>query len=79
MVAMETLSDDDLGYILDLSPNVRKEMKMKSDYRKQMIIYWLETSPYAAWSYLGGQCLYEHKKQALDIIKCFIKTNRGEL
>ena len=77
---METVSDDDLGNILIISDHLRKEMKDKySDYRKQWIIYWLETSPYASWSQLGGRCLYFNEKLALAIIKSFIKTNRGEL
>ena len=77
---METLSDDVLAKIVYIPSDVRKEMKDKySDYRKQWIIYWLETSPYASWSELGRGCLYYNNKPALAIIKSFIKTNRGEL
>ncbi len=77
---METLSDDHLDRILGTPDDLKEEMKRKyNDYRKKWIIHWLETSPYASWSELGGRCLYKNEEQALAIIKSFIKTDEGNV
>ncbi len=77
---METVSDYDLGLILVTPVHLKEEMKRKyNDYRKEWIIHWLETSPYASWSTLGGGCLYWNEEQALAIIKSFIKTDEGNV
>ncbi len=77
---METVSDDDLDYILDTPDHLKEEMERKyNDYRKKWIIHWLETSPYASWSRLGGRFLLFNEEQALAIIKSFIKTDEGNV
>ncbi len=74
---METVSYGNLENILDTPDHLKNEMKRK--YRKQWIINFLETSPYASWSELGGRCLYYKEEQALSIIKSFIKTDEGNV
>ncbi len=77
---METVSDLHLDAILGTSHHLKNEMERKyNDYRKEWIIYWLETSPYASWSRLGGRCLYWNEEQALAITKSFIKTDEGNV
>ncbi len=77
---METVSDRNLVYILHTPYHLKEEMKRKyNDYKKQWIINWLETSPYASWSELGWRCLYYNEEQALAIIKSFIKTDEGNV
>ncbi len=77
---METVSDGNLEDILGTLDHLKNEMKRKyNDYRKQWIINWLETSPYAFWSELGGRCLCYKEEQALSIIKSFIKTDEGNV
>ncbi len=80
LVAMETVSDHYLDYILNTPDKLKKEMKRKyDDYRKWWIIDWLETSPYASWSELGGRCLCFNEEHALAIIKSYIKTDKGNV
>ncbi len=78
---MEAVCDDHLHCILGISDQLMEEMKMKyNDYRKQWIVYWLETSAHASWSKLGGGCLLYTEKQALSIIESFIETtNKGNV
>ncbi len=77
---METVSDHYLYYILATPDHLKEEMKRKyNDYRKQWIINFLETSPYASWSTLGERCLCYNDEQALAITKSFIKTDEGNV
>ncbi len=80
LAAMDTMGDDHLSNIVLMPVELKEEMRMKyKDYRKQWIIYWLETSSYASWSQLGGGCLYFNKEQALANIRSFIKTDEGNV
>ena len=58
---------------------LRKNCFDAEEQRSQLVQYWIDYSPYASWSILGGRLLWLKENTALEVAKKFVKTRPGLL
>ena len=51
----------------------------KEEQKNQLVQYYVDFSPYASWSRLGGRLLWLEEYTALEVAKKFIKAKPGLL
>ena len=78
-----TIEDDKLAdYILQVPPSIRdkirEETSTSADFRKRVIEYYIQYSPYATWAGLAGELYYEKCDKALAAAREFIKRTPGK-
>ena len=54
-----------------------RENCVDEEEENQLVQYWIDFSPYASWSILGGRLLWLAENTALEMAKKFIKSRPG--
>ena len=49
----------------------------EEDRRKQLVNYWLSTSPYASWQWLSGRISWKEQESALSAVKRYYQQAPG--
>ena len=58
---------------------IRENCVDEEEQKNQLVQYWIDFSPYASWSILGGRLLWLEEHPALEVARNFIKTRPGLL
>ena len=79
--ALSSVTAGDIGKILSIPFTKRMDLRRSCQesgvaYRESLVSYFVETSPYASWEWLGGRLLYWEMGPALQRVKEYIKAER---
>jgi hypothetical protein len=71
-----------LGDYVLMVPDIKREELARQcagdeEIRERLVHYFLETSPYASWEWLGGQLQYHGYGAAVQAAKVHIKPEKG--
>ena len=75
------MDEEALGYAFEVSAAKKKELKEQSvegDGTEQLIMLYLQSSPYASWEQIGGQTLWLQEDTALHAVKQFLQLQKGK-